>query len=85
MSAELYVYYRIAPAAAEAARQAFEAARGVDEVRLLQRNDDTEGDLTWMEIYRSEALAAEPRIAAAMAPFALKGRHIERFHPLCEA
>ena len=83
MSAELYVYYKLDAAQAEAAAQAFAAAAGTAPVRLLQRadGDSAAGALTWMEIYPAEAVALEPVVAAALRPFIAGARHIERFVP----
>jgi len=82
-AAELYVYYRIMPAHAEAARAAFQRARGASGVRLLQRSDAAAEALTWMEVYATpEQQALEPGIAAALAAFVQGERHSERFAAL---
>lgn len=85
MAAERYVYYKLRPERAVAARAAFEAARADAPVRLLQRQDSDPGMLTWMEIYGPElvdAAACERRIAAAMAPYVQGLRHGEAFDAL---
>ena len=90
--AELYVYYKLDPAQAAAARRALETARqhlpaDVD-LRVLMRQEALQADaVTWMEIYRSldgraDLDAAQQAIAAAMTPFCLQGRHIERFRSM---
>ncbi|MDM4765163.1 DUF4936 family protein [Pelomonas sp. SE-A7] len=81
MAEELYVYYKLRPEAASAARAAFELARASAPVRLLQR-PGSDGLLTWMEIYTETQLHCEPRIAAALGPFVLGDRHAEWFEPL---
>ncbi|MEJ6002286.1 DUF4936 family protein [Paucibacter soli] len=88
---ELYVYYRLLPAQAEAARAQIAALRLPDGVtlRLLQRDaDDVKvADMpTWMEIYQGasaqDLTLAERAVAAALAPCIEGERHIERFFPL---
>lgn len=79
---ELFVYYRIRAVQAEAACQAFEAARAGRALRLLQRHDPDPSLLTWMEVYPAALAAAEPELAAAMAPFVQGLRHREAFEPL---
>jgi len=85
---ELYVYYKLEPAQAVAAQQAFLlASQGQSELRveLRQRQDAHEGLLTWMEIYRGppDAIAAlEAQVAEALRPFIHGARHLERFRPL---
>lgn len=80
---EVFVYYRLPGARAEAALAAFELASAGSGVRLLQRADAATGELTWMEIYASaDQLAHEPGIAAALAGFVDGERHRERFSPL---
>lgn len=92
---ELYVYYRLRPAQAAAARAFMLAVRaglpaGVT-LRLLQRADD--GDdveaptlPTWMEVYSGRSAQdltlAERAVAAALAPCIEGERHLERFSPL---
>ncbi|MDN3920630.1 DUF4936 family protein [Roseateles violae] len=78
---ELYVYYKLRAGLAAAARAAFDAARGMAPVRLLQR-DEGGAWLTWMEIYAPEQPELEARIAAALAPFIEGERHGERFAEL---
>ena len=83
---ELYVYYRLRAEQAGAARAAFDAARGAQPVRLLQRQDGAGAALlTWMEIYAvdlDDAQALERRIAQALQPFVQGLRHCERFDGL---
>ncbi|MDC6171053.1 DUF4936 family protein [Paucibacter sp. XJ19-41] len=82
---ELYVYYRLEPAQAEAARSAFEQARGAAPVRLLQRHELAASLLTWMEVYGADvaqADAVEQRVASAMAGLVSGPRHLERFETL---
>ncbi|WP_349744421.1 DUF4936 family protein [Roseateles cavernae] len=86
--AELYIYYKLGPAQAEAALAAFEQARGEAPVRLLQRRDGDAALLTWMEVYGpdvAQAQLVEQRIAAVMAPFAVGARHREAFEALSPA
>lgn len=85
---ERYVYYRLKPEQAEAARAAFDAARAGAAVRLLQRADTEAGLLTWMEIYGpdvEQAAELEPRIAAALAGLIEEPRHVEHFLALTGA
>jgi len=79
---ELFVYYRLQAAQADAARAAFEAARAGRPLRLLQRQDPDPSLLTWMEVYPAALAGAEPGVAAAMAPFVQGLRHREAFEPL---
>ena len=74
---ELYVYYKVSPADAQAALGAFEAWPGV---QLLKRAEEG-GDLqTWMEIHRGEdAAASEQALAARLRPYIHGSRHVERF------
>lgn len=85
MGEELYVYYKLEPAQAKAARSAFEHARGAAPVRLLQRHEPTALLLTWMEVYGADveqADAVERRVASAMAGLVSGSRHLERFECL---
>lgn len=82
---ELYVYYKLEPAQAEAALAAFEQARGEAPVRLLQRREAAASLLTWMEVYGADvaqADAIEQRVASAMAGLVSGPRHLERFETL---
>lgn len=79
---EIYVYYKLEPAQAEAARSTFEQARGEAPVRLLQRSEAAASLLTWMEVYGADvaqADAVEQRVASAMAGLVSGPRHLERF------
>jgi len=90
---ELYVYYRVAPPHAEAARlevlawqsAALQRWPGL-EARLLRRPPAHEqAEQTWMEIYRhpaglSEAILAQLQQATAQLPALRSGeRHLEIF------
>jgi hypothetical protein len=88
---ELYVYYKLRPGQALAARTLVGKASlpaslpaGVT-LRLLQR-DGSDELLTWMEIYQGpsaqDLALAERLVAAALAPCIQGERHIERFAPL---
>jgi hypothetical protein len=79
---ELFVYYRVRAAQAADAQAAFEVARAGRPLRLLQRQDPDPSLLTWMEVYPAAQTAAEPAMAAAMAPFVQGLRHREAFEPL---
>jgi len=80
---ELYVYYTLRADQADAARAAFETARGDAPVRLLQRLDASgPALLTWMETYGenvADGAAVERRIAQALAPFVQGLRQCEPF------
>lgn len=78
---QLYVYYKLRREDAAVAREAFESARGLLDVRLLQRRDEGEL-LTWMEIYEADCAAQEPAIASALQRFVQGGRHVEAFMPV---
>ncbi|MEJ6004307.1 DUF4936 family protein [Paucibacter sp. AS339] len=81
---ELYVYYKLAPSQADAARRAFEAAAG-GAGRLLQREEPGTELLTWMEIYRGpepQVTGLEALVALALTPFISGSRHLERFRPM---
>ncbi|MBV8125947.1 MAG: DUF4936 family protein [Burkholderiaceae bacterium] len=89
---ELYVYYKLDPLDAPAARQALDAARlrlsdGVN-LRLLERQEaQASNAITWMEVYNcadghADLDAAQHAVADALAPFCKHGRHVERFRPL---
>lgn len=84
---ELYVYYKLRPRQAAAARTLAAKASlpaGVT-LRLLQR-DGSDELLTWMEIYQGpsaqDLALAERLVAAALAPCIQGERHIEHFAPL---
>ncbi len=83
---ELYVYYKVAETQAAAALQTYEQAQaglGGPHPRLLRRTEVGAGLQTWMEIHRSADPEADERcLSAAMAPFILGDRHVERFVPL---
>jgi hypothetical protein len=81
---ELYVYYRVEAAQAEAAMQAFDqAGLGSSGLRLLRREHEPTVQQTWMEIHCGAAAAeTEAKLAAVLAPYISGTRHIERFLPL---
>lgn len=83
-----YVYYRVAErdvgACAQAAHAVFAALPfGVE---LLRRPEVRDGLATLMEVHgaadEKAADDAEARLAAALAPWIVGGRHVERFVPL---
>jgi len=83
MSVQLYVYYRVAADDVEAALVAFRKARVEAPIELLQRPEaDAEGHWTWMEIYPAGWTHREPQVAAAMAPWLVGVRKVERFEML---
>lgn len=83
-----YVYYRVAErdvaACAEAARAVFVSLPFA--VELLRRPEIRDGLATLMEVHAAadEQMAddAEARLAAALAPWIVGQRHVERFVPL---
>ncbi|MCV2368955.1 DUF4936 family protein [Roseateles oligotrophus] len=81
---ELYVYYRVDAAQAEAALRAFDqAGLGFNGPRLLRREHESPGQQTWMEIHcGAQAQESEAKLAALLAPYISGARHIERFLPL---
>ncbi|MFG6466959.1 DUF4936 family protein [Roseateles sp. BYS87W] len=80
---QLFVYYRVADAQAEAALTAFRKARVEAPIDLLQRPEPDElGRWTWMEVYPAGWAHREPQVAAAMAPWLATERRVERFEPL---
>jgi hypothetical protein len=81
---ELYVYYRVDAAQAEAALRAFDqAGLGLSGPRLLRREHESTDQQTWMEIHcGAQAQESEARLAAVLAPYISGTRHIERFLPL---
>ncbi|MCC9597437.1 MULTISPECIES: DUF4936 family protein [unclassified Rubrivivax] len=86
--ARRYVYYRVAErdveACAVAARAAFAALPFA--VELLRRPEVRDGLATLMEVHGAaderEADTAEAHLAAALAPWIVGERHVERFVPL---
>ncbi|MGC4080085.1 MAG: DUF4936 family protein [Rubrivivax sp.] len=80
-----YVYYRVAErdveACAAAARPVVAALPFA--VELLRRPEIRDGLATLMEVHAAAderaADAAEARLAAALAPWIVGGRHVERF------
>ncbi|MBK1686348.1 DUF4936 family protein [Rubrivivax gelatinosus] len=83
-----YVYYRVAErdvgACAEAARAVFASLRFA--IELLRRPETRDGLATLMEVHGAAderaADDAEARLAAALAPWIVGERHVERFVPL---
>lgn len=83
-----YVYYRVAEgevgACAEAARAVIASLPFA--VELLRRPEIRDGLATLMEVHLAEDEAAaddaEERLAAALAPWIVGERHVERFVPL---
>ena len=83
MSAQLYVYYRVANEHVDAALVAFRKARVEAPIELLQRPEpDEQGRWTWMEVYPEGWGHREPGVAAAMAPWLATERRVERFEML---
>lgn len=91
---ELFVYYRVPAADAEALARAVDAMQaGLRQghpgliARLLRRDDATDGPETWMETYASPLrsgidAALEAEIEAAARPLLPRidgTRHLERF------
>ena len=80
MREELYVYYKIAESDVDAARALVSIGPGV---RLLRRCDTGAGPQTWMEIHDGpDPVLTEQALAAALQPFVVGSRHVERFVPL---
>ncbi|MBG6082478.1 DUF4936 family protein [Rubrivivax gelatinosus] len=83
-----YVYYRVAEgevgACAEAARAVIASLPFA--VELLRRPEIRDGLATLMEVHQAPdehaAADAEARLAAALAPWIVGERHVERFVPL---
>jgi len=74
---ELYVYYKVAPAQAEAVKAVL---RAWPQVRLLRRAGELE---TWMEIHAGpEAEASAQALAALLEQHITGPRHLERFEPV---
>lgn len=91
---ELYVYYPLEPAQAEAARQAFEQLQAALHLqlpglhsRLLRRPVAADARQTWMEIHRWPEGTTAPegwpaQLEALARPLAGSTRHVELFEPL---
>jgi len=71
---ELYVYYKVRRADADALRAALKA---FPSVRVLVRADETADPQTWMEVHTDEG--SEPAVARAVAHLVVGERHVERF------
>ncbi len=71
---ELYVYYKVRRADADALRAALKA---FPSVRVLVRADETADPQTWMEVHTDEA--RERAVANAVADLVVGERHMERF------
>jgi hypothetical protein len=96
LPAELYIYYKLPAAQAEAALAALQPAWAALQTRwpqlqsrLLQRDESSaDGLQTWMEIHRPAPEMPQDwaqdlaALAEVLAPFLAGGRHVERFRAL---
>jgi hypothetical protein len=77
-----YVYYRVPQDAVADVVAALRSELAGGGFELLRRPETADGLATLMEVYAPGAEAAEPRIAALVAPWLRGERHVEVFETL---